>query len=220
MKETTQEKRHSINLPAFRVKASALIDYVEKIADSNEEIDLTLTEDDGRTEVTLEGIQEIRENILRLDTPFTVTIGKLELSAGDTFGTCIRYYDRDEKRANRIKSFLYEETPWHVFFAHRFFQKKASLKMAVSVLVIFLLQYWFKKNLYILIGLTIAFACFIAYGLILNYGARPKIIHRESGSWLERNKDQLVVYSIVAVIGATLSNLDRLFEFIQGFANQ
>ncbi|MGR3519655.1 MAG: hypothetical protein ACU0EF_06110, partial [Roseovarius sp.] len=120
---------------------------------------------------------------------------------------------------NRINSFLCEETPWHVFFTHRFFQKNASLKMALAVLVIFFLQYWLE-NFYITIGLTIAWVCFIAYGIILDFHARPKIIHRESGSWIERNKDQLVVYSIVAVIGATLSNLDRLFEFIQGFANQ
>lgn len=219
MKETRQEKLHTIKLPPFRVKANTLIDFIDKLASASEDVKLTLTEDDGRAKITLEEIQEIRDNIYRIQTPFTVTLGNLKLNASDRFVSNIDFYDSDKKRAYHLQSFLCEQTPWYVIFSFFFFQKYYILKMSIGILAINIPLYWFN-NFFIALAISIAWFSFLFYSMLLEFYARPRIIHRETGSWLERNKDPLLVYSIVTAISATLSNLDRISAFLQVFTNQ
>lgn len=113
-----------------------------------------------------------------------------------------------------MQSFLAEETPWHVSFAFGFCQKYLTGKLLIGIALANIPSLLFDMIIPTLLS-TFLVLSFGLYSFYLDIHARPRIIHRENRSWLERNKDQFVVYTFVAVISAALSNIDRIWEFFK-----
>ncbi|MGC3936277.1 hypothetical protein ACOTTU_00575 [Roseobacter sp. EG26] len=198
-----------IKLPNISISTEALLDVLQSTFDLDDEVEMQIGDIFNEERLILESFGEISSHLAQVRTPLTVKISGTEIRISD-FSSSVAFEEDSEAIARTVAKRLSKYKPAYSLV----FKPTFGVAAAALITIVFMGLPSIDRLSEFLNFIFVYLFCASVFMWISFKLDRPRVFHHETPSFWQRNRDNVSLLLIGAAIGAVISNLESVLDFL------